>query len=687
MKHGIYDILQRIQNRRSGAEPFLFIISLTVYLMLIFDKLTAFPIYFFCDEAVAGVDAYSLLTQGTDMFGNSYPLFFQGLGDYALSLSVYLQLPFIRLFGLNEFAVRLTTAVISLIGVSAVYVLLRYIFKLQTAWMTFVVFAVSPVWFLHSRTGFEYLIAVAFFLAFGVLYILTFSRHPAFVVPAAICAAATFYAYTPGRGWILVSLLVLFFINILEHIRYWKRLLIGVGLLLVLLSPYILLHIKQPDIATKRLQALDYQGMFQYTTWSQQTAYVLKNYAVGLNPLFWYTWENTENIGPMERHVIPPLSPLLAWAFPFFCVGAFLLLLRLNALENRTLLALLLASPLPASLIRFNIHRGLPVGVFMLVVALLGFGWMYNYIAQRSQSFRRIVPIAMLFSLSLYAIWFRIHVHTIAPYSYRNYGFYGLQMGAPQVFRWIQEHGTQYHAVYLAHNLFNSGDIFIPFYLDEEHAQKTSILAINGICKPGFSFPENAVYILPLKDTSNSHLTCPIRKNIISFIPDITGNPLFEIVQLGKAATFEVWLKQEEKRRGKLQTRQIEFQRQRIRIEHPVFDIGNVQSLFDRHMTSLARTDRINPARLIIHIPPTQLKQLSISVSHIGSAELRVTTFSNGHKKDWGVQQYVRSQKDFGTIIFEQMESIADVTTINIIVRVTDMDKNGFVHINEIGWK
>ena len=217
MKLKISKILRAIKRH---SKILLAFYSLIIYLWLIFEKLATFPIYFFCDEAMLGVDAYALLTTGADYTGASWPFFFYGLGFYSHAISVYFNIPFIALFGLSEFSVRLTTATISVLGVVAIYVLLRYVYKLRSAWMTFVLFAITPLWFLHSRTGFEYIMAASFFLAFGLFYILAFSRHWLFVIPAAICAAATFYAHTTGRGWVAISLILLFLFNLPEHIKH-----------------------------------------------------------------------------------------------------------------------------------------------------------------------------------------------------------------------------------------------------------------------------------------------------------------------------------------------------------------------------------------------------------------------------------------------------------------------------------
>ena len=108
-------------SRRDTREWWFVAASLLVYAVLVFDHPSRFPLYFFCDEAVVGVDAKAILEHGRDRFGAHWPVFFQGLGDYALSLSVYWAMPFVHVLGLSENAVRIATGAASFIGVLSAY--------------------------------------------------------------------------------------------------------------------------------------------------------------------------------------------------------------------------------------------------------------------------------------------------------------------------------------------------------------------------------------------------------------------------------------------------------------------------------------------------------------------------------------------------------------------------------------
>lgn len=86
-----------------------FLLILLFSFLLYYWKLSNNPAGFFADEASVGIDAMSILKSGTDRHGEFLPLFFQGFSfDNVSPYQVYLTVPFIGLFGLNEMAVRLT---------------------------------------------------------------------------------------------------------------------------------------------------------------------------------------------------------------------------------------------------------------------------------------------------------------------------------------------------------------------------------------------------------------------------------------------------------------------------------------------------------------------------------------------------------------------------------------------------
>ena len=83
------------------------ILAYVLVVAILTSNLDTFPLYFFCDEAIHGVEARSLLVNGRDSSGARWPLFFEGYGTFHISLSVYLHMLIQSILPLSEFSVRL----------------------------------------------------------------------------------------------------------------------------------------------------------------------------------------------------------------------------------------------------------------------------------------------------------------------------------------------------------------------------------------------------------------------------------------------------------------------------------------------------------------------------------------------------------------------------------------------------
>ncbi len=104
------------------------IVALALFLRLIY--LGHFPAGFAADEAAQAYDAYSLIHTGRDAWGISWPIAsFRSFADYKAPLQTYLLIPSVAIFGLNEFATRLPSAIAGTRAVLVTYVLANQIFS------------------------------------------------------------------------------------------------------------------------------------------------------------------------------------------------------------------------------------------------------------------------------------------------------------------------------------------------------------------------------------------------------------------------------------------------------------------------------------------------------------------------------------------------------------------------------
>jgi 4-amino-4-deoxy-L-arabinose transferase-like glycosyltransferase len=107
--------------RRNG----LVLILILAFLLRTF-ALDRFPVGFTPDEASFGYDAFSLLNTGKDQWGKTLPLVLESFGDFKPPLYAYISIPFVALFDLERWVVRLPNA---LLGVGAIYI--TYLFVVE----------------------------------------------------------------------------------------------------------------------------------------------------------------------------------------------------------------------------------------------------------------------------------------------------------------------------------------------------------------------------------------------------------------------------------------------------------------------------------------------------------------------------------------------------------------------------
>lgn len=400
--------------------------AIAIYLFTF--QIVNFPPYFFCDEAISGLDANSLITTGADIHGARWPIFFEGFGDYALSLTVYLQIPFNIIFGMNEFSVRLRTAIISLLGITFFSAILWRNGLRTVAWLPFLLFSVSPVWFLHSRTGFEYVVASVFYLSFMFAYLLALHKEDgAWLIAGSIAASLCFYSYTPARGWVIVAAALLAVVNIRFHLKHMRASVGALCLGLALLSPFIYAFFVHPEIVTKRFQAVG-GGEFTRLSLDDQFRQIISNYVTALNPEYWFSLDGTV-ANSVERHILPRLSALPLWMAPCFALGMLLIIIHFWRIRERSILCFLLAIPLPAAMASMNHERVMAISAIYIAIAVGGISWLFYRLGNRRAAAYSL-SCALFLVLALYAYEFNRYVHNFAFRRYNDYGFYGVQAGA-----------------------------------------------------------------------------------------------------------------------------------------------------------------------------------------------------------------------------------------------------------------
>lgn len=230
----------------------IFILILAAFLR--FYRLSDFPPGLYSDEASYGYNAYSILTTGRDEWGKFLPLTIQSFGDYKPPMTAYLTIPSIAIFGLNEFAVRLPSALLGTLTVLLIYFLAKEIHR-GVALPAALLLAISP-WHIHfSRMSM--LVGIEnFFLTLGLYSFIKFLKSPRWLFIASVSFIAAIYTYYGSRVTVpllVLGLSILFYRQLLTH----KRTVVFSGLLaVILLSPLLLAMFRDPQTLLGRAKYL-----------------------------------------------------------------------------------------------------------------------------------------------------------------------------------------------------------------------------------------------------------------------------------------------------------------------------------------------------------------------------------------------------------------------------------------------
>jgi 4-amino-4-deoxy-L-arabinose transferase-like glycosyltransferase len=209
------------------------------------------------DEAALGYNAYSIAKTGNDEYGFKFPLILKSFGDYKPGLYAYTAIPSILIFGLNEFAVRLPSAIAGVLIVVLIYLIANELFpsisfqisnscpelaervKFQIGAAAAALAALNP-WLIHfSRGAWEANLALC--LTLGGLWAFLKSRdRPAYLPFSAFLFGLTFLAYQSAKLFtplIIVGLLAVWGTEVIRKSR--KQIWIAFAVLAITILPVL----------------------------------------------------------------------------------------------------------------------------------------------------------------------------------------------------------------------------------------------------------------------------------------------------------------------------------------------------------------------------------------------------------------------------------------------------------------
>ncbi|PKO04119.1 MAG: hypothetical protein CVU41_18630 [Chloroflexi bacterium HGW-Chloroflexi-3] len=596
------------------------LLALLVYLLVRWIGIEDFPISFLGDEAIQSVRSADLIRDNFFNHRDEFlPTYFENGGQYNLSTSVYFQVLPVWIFGKEIWATRGAAALMTILAAVGVGWMIEKGFKQGFGWLGVLVLSLMPAWFLHSRTAFETAMAVAFYAGFVGCYVVYRNGNLRYLYGAAILAGLAFYSYSPMR---MVSGLTLLGFLLSDWRYHWQHksvFLKAIGIGLVLLIPLLRYTLNHPGETQRHLEILGSYWV-QNIPMGDKVLNFLKEYLRGLNPLYWYLPNNVD----LQRHLMKDYGHLWLPGLPFALIGILWCIKNFKQSFARMVLIMLLVAPSGAALVHLGITRALVMVIPATVLTSIGLITFWQWLERKMRS--RISHSALTaHSIGIYVFVLlgilNINMLTDAlrngPTWFTNYGMYGMQYGARQVFRTIKEelNNNPEKKYFVTSNWANSADVLARFFFDDPVPfQMGSIDGYISEFKP--IDPAMVFVMIPeeMQNVQDSQKFMNIQaEKVIQFPNGETG---FYFTTLAYVENIEEIFAAELAARHNLNEGKVSMvDGEEIELEYSTLDMGSIQDIFDEDQSSLARTWEANPFQVIVRfLQPRQVSRINLRV-------------------------------------------------------------------------
>jgi 4-amino-4-deoxy-L-arabinose transferase-like glycosyltransferase len=508
------------------------------------------------DEAAIAYNAYSLIETGLDEHGNPWPVHFQSFNDFKPGGYFYLILPFIKILGLTEWAVRIPSALLGVGTVLVLYYLIKEIFKDEAlALVSSFFLAISP-WHIHfSRGGWEVNVAT-FFMATGMWLFIKSFKKPKLLILSSILFVFSLYTYHAARiivPLLMIGLTIIYKKKVFKNIK--KAAVAGL-LGLVILTP-LLIDFVGPAV-TSRVAGV---GLFadpgplarinelrgEHIDFQSLSAKVLHNKGVNYSLAFVDNWTrhfHGEFLflsgDEIQRNKVPETG--LMYLFDIIFVVAGLIFIARKPKGWSPVLLWLIISPFAAALTFQSPHalRAQNMVIPMVVISAYGLISLFRLLGKVVKNKALLNSIFVIFFL--FISWqFARYLHMYWIHMAKEYP-YSSQYGAKELAAYIKEEESKYEQVIVT-NKYDQPYILLLFYSKYPPKQFQEEHVLSGKDKYGFSTVNNfdKYHFRPIdydQEAPNSPRSLivgadeeiPEQANIVKTIYFPNGEPAFEIV-------------------------------------------------------------------------------------------------------------------------------------------------------------
>jgi 4-amino-4-deoxy-L-arabinose transferase-like glycosyltransferase len=680
LAHDVRKISARLFAWAQPLELTLFALSILIYALIRFIGLEDFPIYFFTDEAVQTNLAADFIRDDFENYGGVlFPTYFENDFLYNLCVSVYVQIVPYLIFGKSIFVTRATSVLFTITAAIAIGLILKRFFRIRYWWAGTLLLSITPAWFLHSRTAFETALFVSFYTWFLYFYMLYREHSPRALHLALLFGGLAFYSYSAGQLVVVGTGLVLFFSDLRYHWNNRKNSLVGLGVLMLLVLPYLRFQLSFSGETYYHLRMLDSYWLHDISLREKLNIF-LANFGRGLDPGYWYFPNNHDLI----RHLMKDYGHILKATLPFAILGLVISLKSFRSSPHRTALTALLASPLGGAIVGIGITRVLSFVIPVAILTALGLEAVLRWVDRR---FTYPATAIAMFALLSYANFSMLQDALVnGPTWYQDYQLGGMQYGARQVFAEVEDfvqHDPE-SRVFVSPTWANGAHILQQFFLPDQHSVHMGNAGVY-LLEMDEDLDEDTVFVLTPEEYAEvmeSEKVSVVKVERTVPYPD--GRDGFYFVRIRYTEKAEEIFDKEREARQQPITDEVLIEGQAVQIQHPLLDMGEVENLFDGDTFTMVRTFEANPVLIVLTFPnPRPISGLSVTTGTM-DVILTVRLFNDESPEPITYSQTYTDLPNDPTVELNFNQGESEVSVLEIEIYGLLEDTWAKIHIREI---
>lgn len=454
----------------------LLIIILLAFLLRVY-KITEIPPALNWDETSIGYNAYSILKTGRDEWNQSFPVHFKAYGEYKLPIQVYLSIPGIYFFGLNELGVRITPVIYGTFTVLVMFFLGRLLFESELAGLVAAfLLAISP-WHIHlTRASFESSLSV-FWIVFAIWFLVKGFKKEKWFLFSMVPFALSVFTYNSARIFtpmFLIAILLIYKKRLFESKKIILVSLILFVILLIPLAPFLLSG--ERSARYKLVSITDDPGLIPRINENRGNShlpqplprlihnkvtyvsfYFAGNYLAHFTPQFLFITG-----APHKQHHVQNIGELYLFQAPFLLAGLFALFYLKNKFKG-LLFAWVLLAFVPVAVTQDSIPhalRTLIAAPFYQLICALGFVFTLRWFKNKTLTIKIISFLILILAIFISVYWYLYQYYIVYPVQYSR----DWQYGYKQVVEYIGKHMNDYDQIVFSRH-YGEPHMFTLFYL------------------------------------------------------------------------------------------------------------------------------------------------------------------------------------------------------------------------------